>query len=128
MIVYSQGDPKWRLSVWRALADEFSTDPRPLQGAIWASSCFAFQDERPEEPKLAGFSLVSDDGYLTYLYVRPSFRGCGIGSTLLERCTAARWLTCVPELQAYYAKRGFRPAGTAHVEGMVRLERYAEAT
>lgn len=124
MITYAVGEPKWRLSVWRALADEFSNDERPLAGVVWSSSYFAFQDEAPGEPKLAGFCLVAADGYVTYLFVRERFRKRGIGTALLERSHAAKWLTCVPEMEAYYMARGFvASSAPAHIEGMIRLQR-----
>lgn len=123
-ITYCTGLPKFRLSVWQALSEEYENDPRPLEGAVWSKSQFALQNEDPGLPRLIGFALVAEDGYLTYLFVRPGWRKLGVGTELLRRATAATWLTCVPELAEYYRKCGFDVAGESHVEGMIRMHRH----
>ena len=95
-------------------------------GGFWCFIAFAGDDT-------AGIATVSEKkavyaggcfGELMELYINPAFRGCGIGSALISRCTELaaerRWSILDTATSAkggdgrpfeFYRKNGFSPVG-----------------
>lgn len=99
---------RWVLAVHNLIQKDFALDPRPLQG-FTAKSRIAIRGG-----KLVGAAVLDGNGFLSYLVVKESERGKGVGSQLMQSCLADLLsLTCEHDKVSFYKRFGLCDTGVA---------------
>lgn len=100
--------PRYMRAVQLLVLRDFATEP-DVWDKIDKNESFVMIQHRT--PKVLGCLLVDTQKSLAYLVVRDGFRGRGIGSELMKKCTATD-LTCVSTLIPFYQRFGFQQLST----------------
>ena len=102
---------------------DFSPPPGTLLKMLKGSSLVILARDDKKLVVCGYVAALSDQvscGYISALEVRPEYRGCGIGTTLLLRITDrlhvyGTYLSCAPSMIPFYESVGFR-----QVSGMTK--------
>ncbi len=97
---------------------DFSNEEHVWQDIDFDASLVVLQSSKP---KLLACMLIDRQSYLAYLVVRESKRGKGIGSLLMQHCSATS-LTCESSIVPFYERYGFSVSCTEK-DGRLRLSK-----